>query len=56
MPDWWPVIQAARYLGVAPWELARQPVFWLNAALLAQGAEAEAAAYEARRATRRAQR
>lgn len=38
-PDWFTVVQAARYLGVAPWELLTKPVFWMRAALEAQAAE-----------------
>ena len=56
MPDWWPLIQAARYLGVPPWELARQPAYWQQMALTAQAAEVEAARYEAQRAERRRRR
>lgn len=40
-PDWWFLIRAARYLGVAPWDLARQPVFWMDAALVTETVEAE---------------
>lgn len=29
-PDWYELIQAARYLGVPPWDLAMQPVCWRN--------------------------
>lgn len=39
-PSWWHLIQAARYLRVAPWDLARQPVWWMRIALAAQSAEA----------------
>ena len=35
---------AARYLGVAPWELYRQPVYWRDWALTAHNAEDEAQA------------
>lgn len=41
-PSWWRVVSAARYLGVAPWELARQPTFWTDAAHEAMAAEAHA--------------
>lgn len=43
MPEWYPLIRAARYLGVAPWELAQQPRQWMDWANIAQNAEAEAA-------------
>jgi hypothetical protein len=39
-PEWWSLIQASRYLGVPPWELARRPVWWMRIALAAQDAEA----------------
>lgn len=39
VPDWWTHIQAAKYLGVTPWELSAQPVFWRNAALTALDVE-----------------
>lgn len=40
-PDWWFLIRAARYLGVAPWELSKQPEFWMNAALVTENVELE---------------
>jgi hypothetical protein len=33
---------AARYLGVAPWDLAEQPRVWMDWALMARAAEAKA--------------
>lgn len=42
MPWWYPLIVAARYLGVAPWELERQPIFWKRIALQAQRSENKA--------------
>lgn len=39
MPQWYRLVTAARYLNVAPWELARQPVWWMNVALGAKAAE-----------------
>jgi hypothetical protein len=36
------LIRAARYLNVAPWELARQPVWWTEIALAAEAAEVKA--------------
>ncbi len=41
-PDWYPLVRAARYLGVAPWELAERPAAWQNWALTAEAAESEA--------------
>jgi hypothetical protein len=42
MPEWYPLIRAARYLGVAPWELQAQPIAWQDMALMAENAEAPA--------------
>ena len=42
-PDWWRIVAAARYLGVAPWDLAQRPVFWVDVAHEAMSAEAHAA-------------
>ena len=39
MPDWYPLIRAARYLGVPPWELLRQQPKWYFQALQAEKAE-----------------
>lgn len=36
---WFSLIQAARYLGVPPWDLAEKPVVWMRWALAAQGVE-----------------
>jgi hypothetical protein len=41
-PESYPLVQAAKYLGVAPWELLEQPIFWRNQALLFMTAEAQA--------------
>lgn len=42
MPDWYPLVRAARYLKVAPWELLDRPVAYLHWALAAEAAENEA--------------
>lgn len=39
MPWWYPLIRAARYLGVAPWDLAKQPAVWRIWALQAEASE-----------------
>lgn len=39
LPEWYPLLRAARYLGVAPWVLAAQPAVWVSWALAAEGAE-----------------
>lgn len=42
IPTWYFVLRAAKYLGVAPWELADQPIFWMRVALATESAELEA--------------
>ena len=44
MPEWYPLIRAARYLGVAPWKLLEQQSAWVDFALIAESAENEAQA------------
>ena len=39
MPDWYPLIRAAKYLNVAPWDLLQQPMIWSQMALDAEIAE-----------------
>ena len=46
------MIRAARYLGVAPWELSRQPVTWRDWALTAESAENQAEAERLKRSSR----
>lgn len=41
-PDWYVLIQAAKYLGVPPWELMEQSIWWRDKALIAMSAEAQA--------------
>ena len=43
-PDWYPILRAARYLGVPPWVLMEQPIVWQHWALIAAAAEEESAA------------
>lgn len=38
------LVRAARYLRVTPWELAEQPIAWLQWAIAAEDAEDYAAA------------
>jgi hypothetical protein len=42
VPDWYGLLRAAKYLGVAPWELAERPVYWEQMAHVAENAEAGA--------------
>lgn len=41
-PDWYEVIQVAKYLGCKVWELEDQPMYWHQKALIAMEAEAQA--------------
>lgn len=43
VPAWYLLFQAAKYLGVAPWELQEQSIEWYLYALAAISAENEAA-------------
>lgn len=47
-PSWYLTMRAARYLGVAPWELMDAPAFWRHAALQAERAENMSAKQAAR--------
>ncbi len=42
MPDWYPLMRAARYIGVPGWVLAKQALVWQQWALAMQKAEDEA--------------
>jgi hypothetical protein len=48
-PSWYRLLKAAKYLGVAPWDLATKPLTWVNMAEEAQAAEAHAEAIHANR-------
>jgi len=39
VPDWYSFLRAARYLGVAPWELLAQQPAWFYLALESEQAE-----------------
>ena len=52
VPLWYRTIRAARYLKVAPWELAAQSAFWLHAAEEAHAAEVKAEDVRSRQASR----
>ena len=41
MTDWYVLMRAARYLGVAPWELLDQPVYWQHKAIESERIDAE---------------
>ncbi|MGH2478198.1 MAG: hypothetical protein ACRDHW_00865 [Ktedonobacteraceae bacterium] len=43
LPDWYPLITAARYLGVAPWDLLEHSSWWQDKAHIANTAEQQAA-------------
>lgn len=42
VPSWYPLVSAARYMGVNPWELEHQSTLWIHRAHAAQNAEAHA--------------
>ncbi len=42
-PEDYNLFKAAQYLGVAPWELMEQSVWWQERAIMFMNAEAEAA-------------
>ena len=44
VPEWYELFVAAKYLGVAPWELLDQPVYWKEWAIAASSAEGSAKA------------
>jgi len=41
-PDWYLIVRAAQYLGVAPWDLMKQSIFWRCKAIIAMEAEESA--------------
>lgn len=49
IPEWYGLLRAAQYLGVAPWDLAERPIFWQDAALIAMQGEAWAQEQAAKR-------
>lgn len=51
-PDWYLLLRAARYLGVAPWDLAEKPAIWRDWALIAESEEISAEAERAKRSKR----
>jgi hypothetical protein len=42
IPDWYPSMQAARYLGVPWWDLIKQSIWFQQKALKAMNAEGQA--------------
>lgn len=42
LPWYYPLIKAARFMGVPPWELAKQSIFWQDAALQVEAADSNA--------------
>ncbi len=39
---WYTLIVAAKFLGVAPWDLEKQPMCWVSRALIASAEEDKA--------------
>lgn len=56
VPDWYMFLRAARYLGVAPWELLQQEKAWLYLAIESEGAENHAENKRAEKRQRKAKR
>ncbi len=56
LPDWYTLLRAARYLQVAPWELAARPMIWMDWALTAESAENEARSIVAKKQTTKGKR
>lgn len=52
VPVWYTLVSAARYLRVAPWDLAQRPAWWVHVALAAQAAEGHASEQKAKRKER----
>lgn len=46
IPDWYPLMVAAKWIGCKPWELAQVNPAWEEWALIAMSAEAEAGKVE----------
>lgn len=42
LPDWYPLVRAAHYYGVGPWELLERPRAWVDWARQAESALNEA--------------
>lgn len=55
-PEEYLLFRAARYCGVAPWELEQQSVYWLNHALKYESIENEAQRMRHERAQKAARR
>lgn len=52
-PEWYMLMQQAKYLGVAPWDLMEQPVVWRTWVNQAVRAETEAKNQKKNRSTRK---
>jgi len=44
VPEYYPLVTAARYYGVAPWDLATQCVWWEDIAHICRSAEVQSQA------------
>lgn len=53
MPDWYPLMAAARYLHVPPWELIKQSKIWQIWGLQAANAEEGARKFHQEQANRK---
>jgi hypothetical protein len=55
-PDWYVTVQAAKWLGVAPWDLMKQPLYWTHWGLAGRSAENKAEKILTERARAKAKR
>jgi hypothetical protein len=53
VPHWYPLLRAARSLGVAPWEMEKISIEWRERALTAEQAEVAHQEYMQKRANRK---
>jgi hypothetical protein len=56
IPETYRLFRAAKYIGVSPWELSEQSVFWMNHALEYENIENRASAKRQERASKAARR
>lgn len=47
-PEWFVLVKVAKFLGVAPWELAQQPVGWYRMATSIMAFESQKSAHDRR--------
>ena len=55
-PEWYLLVQAAKWLGVAPWDLMEKPIWWMHWALAGRVAENKAEKIMTERQTKKSKR